>query len=88
MRVKRRTYIELNLDFFLQFSLEAPPDNFSLTRFEAVRHRRDRADVVGHREKDKLPVDKIGIRNLIRVVVEIRVRLHIFGAVELTSLAK
>jgi len=74
--VQYRTYVGLYLDFFLQLSFEARPDNLSLTRFEAVRHRRDGADVVGHREKDKLPVDKIGIRNLIRVVVEIRARLH------------
>jgi hypothetical protein len=68
--------VSLYLDFFLQLSFEAGPDNLSLTGLETVRNGRDRADVVSHGEKDQLFVDEIRVRNLVRVVVEIRARLQ------------
>jgi len=66
----------LHLDFFLQLSFKAPPDNLSLTGLETIRNGRDGTDVVGHGEEDQFPIDEIRVRNLVRIVVEVRAGLH------------
>ena len=66
----------LYLDFFLQFSFEAAPDNLSLTGLETVRSGRDGTNVIGHGEEDQLLVDEIRVGNLVRIVVEIRAGLQ------------
>ena len=47
------------LDFILQLTLEATPDNLPLTGLETVGNRRDGSNVVGIREQDELPVDEV-----------------------------
>jgi hypothetical protein len=44
--VERCTY----LDFLLQLTLEATPDDFALARLEAIRHGRYRMNVICHGE--------------------------------------
>jgi hypothetical protein len=66
----------VHLDFFLQFTFKAPPDNLSLTGLETIRNGRDRTDVVGHGEEYQFLIDEIRVRNLVRIVVEIRARLQ------------
>jgi hypothetical protein len=65
-----------HLDFFLQFSFKAPPDDLSLTGLETIRNGRDGTDVVGHGEEDQLLIDEIRVRNLVRIVIEIRAGLQ------------
>lgn len=67
------------LDFLLEFPLEAAPDDFPLTRLQTITHGRDGTNIVRHREKDELLVDKIRVRDLIRIVVEVGSRLRVFG---------
>lgn len=62
-------------DFLLEFPFEATPDNLPLTGLETVTYGRDGTNVVRDREKDELLVDEVGVRDLIRVVVEIGSRL-------------
>ena len=59
------------LDFLLEFPLEATPDDLPLTGFETVTYGWDGSNIVRDREKDELLVDEIGVRNLVRIVVEI-----------------
>jgi hypothetical protein len=42
-----------------------------LTGLEAIRNGWDRANIVGHGEKNKLLVYEVGIRNLVRIVIEV-----------------
>lgn len=63
------------LDFLLQFTLEATPDDFTLARLEAIRYRRYRTNVICHREQDQLSVDEIRVGNLVHIVVEVCSRL-------------
>jgi len=50
-----------------------------LTGLETVAHGRDGTNVVRDREKDKFLIDKIGVRNLICIVIEIGPRLKVLG---------
>ncbi len=59
------------LDLLFQLALETCPNHFPLTRLEAIRNAWDRANVVGHGEKNELLVDEVGKRNLVRVVIEV-----------------
>ena len=69
-------YSRAYLDLLLQFALEARPDNFPLTGLEAVSNGWDRANVISHGKKNEFLVDEIGVRNLVRVVIEVRSRLQ------------
>ena len=60
-----------NLDLSLQFALEATPDDFSLTRFQSIHHRRYWTDVVSHREQDQLLVNKLRIRNFFQTMIQV-----------------
>ena len=64
-----------NLDFLLEFTLEATPNNLPLARLQTIHYGRDRTNNIRHGEKNQLFVDEIGIRNLIHVMVEIGSRL-------------
>jgi hypothetical protein len=65
-----------HLDFLYQIPLESGKDDLSLTRFETVRHRRDRSDVIGHGEKDQFLVDEVLDGNSVDVVIKVSSRLR------------
>lgn len=64
-----------HLDLVLELALEATKEDLALAGLEAVDDRRDRTDIVGHREEDQLLVDKVADRDLVDVVVHVRPRL-------------
>ena len=68
--------IPADLDFLYKISLESGKDNLSLTRFETVRHRRDRSDIVGHGEKNQFLVDKVLYGNSVDIVIKVGSRLE------------
>lgn len=70
----------MHLDFLFQFALEASPKDFPLTRFEAISYRGNRTNVIRHRETDEFFIDKLGIRNFIKVVVKVCSRLNSDGS--------
>ena len=59
------------LDLLLEFLLEAPPDDLPLTGFKAITNGWDGTNVVRHREQDEFLVDKIGVRDLVCIMVKI-----------------
>ena len=65
-----------NLDFFLDLALEATPDDFPLSGFEAISDTWDGTNVVSHGEKNQLFVDEIGERNLSQTMVQEGTRLE------------
>jgi hypothetical protein len=67
------------LDFLLEFPLETTPDDLPLTGLETVTYGRDGTNIVRNREKDELLVDEIGVRDLIRIVIEIGSRLRVLS---------
>ena len=52
----------LYLDFGLQLSLEATPDDLPLTRLQPIQNRWNRPNIIRHREKNQLLVDELGVR--------------------------
>ncbi len=52
----------LYLDFGLQLSLEATPDDLPLTQLQPIQNRWNRPNIIRHREKNQLLVDELGVR--------------------------
>ena len=67
------------LDLLLEFLLEATPNNLPLAGFKTVTNGRDGTNVVRHREQDEFLVDEIGVRDLVRIVVEIGSGLRVLN---------
>jgi transglutaminase-like putative cysteine protease len=44
--------LETHLDFLLEFTLEATPNNLPLTRLQPIYYRRNRTNIVRHREEN------------------------------------
>ena len=66
-----------NLDLLLQVPLKTTPNNLPLARLKPIHHTRYRPYIIRHREQNQLLIDKVVVRDLVRVVVEERARLEL-----------